>query len=187
MICPITGEVCLHDKKIHITEVEHNCVLYSVDVCHVCGDEIRKATLPKHMQGDITPTGGNQMPIITSATELLDLLTGTSPKLQPVIESNKKPCPRCGLTIDEFNLSGKFGCPTCYDHYRDEFMAVSINRQAGLEHVGKKPRHAIKKAKDQAEQLKVLKLLLAKAKELEQFEKVAEIKQQINDLMKEGK
>jgi protein arginine kinase activator len=186
MICPITGEVCLNEKKVHVTEIEKGQVVYTADLCHVCGDEIRKATLPKNMQGDITPAGGNHMPIITTATELLDLLTGKTTKPQPVIESTKNPCPRCGLTIDEFNLSGKFGCPTCYEHYRDEFIAVSINRQADCHHVGKSPKSAIKKAAEKVEQLKVLKLRLAKAKELEQFDKVAELKQQIKDLTKEG-
>ena len=122
------------------------------------------------------------MEIITSATQLLELLTG-KPSTQPVIESNAPPCPKCGLSIKEFNISGKFGCPYCYTHYKDEVKAISKRHQHSCQHVGKSPERRHKKYE---EQLKVLKLRLARARELERNDEVKQLKEEIANLIKDN-
>lgn len=122
------------------------------------------------------------MTLITTAESLLEILTGQN-QPKPVIESDSLPCPKCGLSIQQFNISGKFGCPYCYTHFRDEFLSLSTKHQHSYSHEGKQPQASIKKAKEYDEQVKLLKLRLAKAKELEKFDEAKKIKDELDKLI----
>lgn len=117
---------------------------------------------------------------ITNIAELFKILTGEVPV------SNREPCPKCGLTLAEFNRDGKFGCTHCYTHYREEFLAVTIPHQdGGCKHVGKRPQSPITAAKTFEENLKLLKLKMAKAREMENYEAANTYKKEIEELIKQ--
>lgn len=49
----------------------------------------------------------------------------------------KKVCPVCGTTLDDYERTGLVGCASCYDVFKDELL-VSIERiQGKVRHVGK--------------------------------------------------
>lgn len=55
-------------------------------------------------------------------------------------EGKKQPettCSCCGLTYRQFLKHGKFGCPKCYDTFREQLPPVFSKLQAGTTHTGK--------------------------------------------------
>lgn len=51
--------------------------------------------------------------------------------------AEKKVCPVCGTTYDDYERTGLLGCASCYDVFKDELL-VSIERiQGKVRHVGK--------------------------------------------------
>jgi protein-arginine kinase activator protein McsA len=156
MICPFSGEPCDNSKTI---------MSHGYHICDTC-----KIPQPKKES--------TMVKSINTPKDLIKLL-----KNKEVIVKSK--CPKCGLKIEEFNFTGKFGCAYCYEYYREEFIALAgpyHNQQDDLGdkflHVGKRPKHF----KSKEEEIKVLKLLIAKAKELENYELAAEYKAKLTSL-----
>jgi protein-arginine kinase activator protein McsA len=97
----------------------------------------------------------------------------------------KESCPKCGLSLYTFNLEGKFGCDECYKHYRDEFLSIvePLHHATGetIYHTGKRPGPFACGATFE-KKLMYLKLCLAKAVELEEFDKAAYYRDEIDKL-----
>jgi protein arginine kinase activator len=165
----------------HLTEVNEDG---SVEVCHLCakcGEQyIRdnegeiEVELPKKV--DLTH--------IKTPEELLSFLSN--------IRGNKatnerEPCV-CGTTVEDFEKTGRFGCAQCYEHFRDKLEEQVFPYHGASEHVGKRPVHQLrqKMLNDPVEKEKLLKLQYAKALELEQYEKAAEFKKELNALKAEN-
>lgn len=54
-----------------------------------------------------------------------------------VADAQKKVCPVCGTTYDDYERTGLLGCASCYDVFKDELL-LSIERiQGKVCHVGK--------------------------------------------------
>lgn len=111
------------------------------------------------------------MKFVKTVQQLVDLLSNNKSK------ENYPPCPNCGLTAIEFNKTNKFGCPSCYYHYNDNILGMIKNFQEDDHHIGKKPKNRIE------EKIKTLKLKIAKAKELEDYKKIAQLNVELNSLL----
>jgi protein-arginine kinase activator protein McsA len=97
----------------------------------------------------------------------------------------KESCPKCGLTLYVFNLEGKFGCDECYKHFREEFLGVAEPHHnvtgERIYHVGKRPGpNAFGTSFEK--KMMYLKLCLAKSVELEEFDKAAFYRDEIDKL-----
>lgn len=114
---------------------------------------------------------------IKTMQELFDLLSGKEDK------PKKEPCPSCGLSVKEFNETNKFGCPTCYDHFKDALLGCVKNFQDDDKHIGKKPQNE----EVTAEKVKLLKLQLVRAKEFEDYRKAAQIQAELNEIARRTK
>lgn len=103
----------------------------------------------------------------------------TSDELFSFLTENKasQPSCRCGMTEEEFKIHGRLGCPDCYDFFGKKIMKILKQYHGSTKHVGKIPK---KKSNNMSEDLKILKLQYAKALELEDFKKCAEIKKEID-------
>ena len=125
-------------------------------------------------------TKKNLKDIIIGLENLDNFLVGMH---QPV--NKKSPCSNCSLSLKEFNISGKFGCAQCYEHFKEEFEAIALPYHGSLEHCGKIPKNYFKRKidSDPKEKIKFLKLQLAKFVELEQYEKAAEVKKELDPLL----
>ncbi len=74
--------------------------------------------------------------------------------------------------------TGKFGCPNCYVHFAKQVQEQVFPYHGASEHLGKKPKK-LTEARLMAnpiEIIKVLKLRLARAIEVEDYEKAGELK-----------
>lgn len=95
------------------------------------------------------------------------------------------PCDHCGLTLHKFSNIGKFGCAYCYESFKDALQPILKRLHAGnTSHNGKIPERAggtihIRK------KLQELKNHLKELITQEEFEKAAQIRDEIRSLEKE--
>ncbi|NLP27233.1 MAG: excinuclease [Clostridia bacterium] len=92
-------------------------------------------------------------------------------------------CPTCGTTYAEFKKTGILGCNNCYNYFNSVIMPVVRRVQGNVEHLGKIPART---GKDIAgkRRLRSLKEELQKAILMEEYERAAELRDQIRDLQK---
>ena len=88
------------------------------------------------------------------------------------------------MTLEEFNGHGRFGCSECYSHFEIIMEKLVYPYHKARQHVGKSPKRemAEKLENDPVEKLKFLKLKYAKALELEEYEKLADLVKEIEDV-----
>ncbi len=92
-------------------------------------------------------------------------------------------CDNCGLTYQQFGKMGRFGCSKCYDNFGDlKPMLKRIHGSTG--HTGKVPKRAggtlrLKK------QISEMKEELQKCIHREEFERAAELRDEIKKLEQE--
>lgn len=90
-------------------------------------------------------------------------------------------CEKCGLTYGKFRQTGKFGCSNCYNSFREKLGPLFRTIHGHDSHVGKIPKKAgynvsTKKIIDE------LKTELDLAVNKEEFEKAAQIRDEIKNL-----
>lgn len=164
----------------HVTEINPNKSVDSVVMCSECGAQYINDIAPKGSSGsDMKMSKSNENgvdDIINSIEELKDFIFGTSMH-QPV--QSEKVC-KCGWTEKDFNKCGRMGCPECYNCFTNQMKSVVYPYHGSSSHCGKSPK---KKALVTPEdKLKLLKLQYAKALELEEYEKLRDLKRQIDEL-----
>lgn len=95
-------------------------------------------------------------------------------------------CPKCGLTYSQFKDTGKFGCEECYRTFNEKLDPVFRRVHSGnTSHKGKIPKRA---GQDLNEKKRVaqLKEELQRFIQEEEFEKAAEIRDEIRALENRG-
>ena len=97
-------------------------------------------------------------------------------------------CPQCGMTISAFNHQGRLGCDVCYDAFRQHLIPLIKRIQGSTSYEGRIPQRGAADLKLE-QQIKTLKNQLIQAVKEEQFEKAAQIRDEIKSLeqSKEGK
>ena len=95
-------------------------------------------------------------------------------------------CPTCGSTMNDIKKIGKVGCASCYDLFFNELMPTIRSIHGNTEHIGKRPvieyteNHEEKApADDKAKKLEQLRAELKKAIEDENFERAAQLRDEI--------
>jgi protein arginine kinase activator len=111
-------------------------------------------------------------------------------------------CGNCGLTYDDFRQVGQFACSHCYEEFEPYLEGLFRRVQGGTEHVGKAPgperpgrREAAKpvrpaepvKAPAPPSRLAQLREELAAAIAREEYERAAELRDEIRRSEKEGR
>jgi len=158
----------------HVTEINDGTV-ESVDLCSRCGHEYISS-----LENNKKPNGESDLTKIQTPEDLLGFIASLATKKKP----SHEPCPLCGTTLEAFDQAGRFGCPGCYDHFNLLMEKVVFPYHGASEHVGKRPKHAAERRidEDPAEKVKLLKLRLAQAVELEEYERAAIIHEEIKQL-----
>ncbi len=100
----------------------------------------------------------------------------------PVKDAQAK-CPNCGLTFEEFQSSGRLGCPHDYETFKANLIPMIERVQSGLRHVGKAPRDVGRIYEREQEVVRMQKELDS-AVACEDYEKAAEIRDRIHELRK---
>ena len=107
---------------------------------------------------------------------------------QPFVQKNMTAhdaCPMCGMTAGEFRRVGRVGCSNCYSYFA-EYMPGLIQRIHGnSRHTGKVPVRGEAKLAEKQKNVQ-LRQALQQAISEEQFERAAELRDEIRRLEQES-
>lgn len=90
-------------------------------------------------------------------------------------------CRNCGTTLADFKRDGRLGCSECYNQFRRNIIPVLRQVHGNVTHAGDVPREADEQTQRRRE-LEKLRGELQKAVEGEDFERAAQLRDQINAL-----
>ncbi len=90
-------------------------------------------------------------------------------------------CERCGFTPAEFKKLGRFGCPACYEAFRNLVDPMLENMHNGISHTGKVPTRALER-RSVYDRLTRLEIDLTEAIKSERYEDAARARDEINQV-----
>lgn len=96
------------------------------------------------------------------------------------------PCSFCGLQFDEFRKTGRLGCPQCYESFEVSLKSLLRRLHGGVQHLGKVYLPPDPSQAQRTERLAGLRRKLNRAVESEDFERAAEIRDEIQALEAAG-
>ena len=88
-------------------------------------------------------------------------------------------CSFCGLELADFRESGRFGCPHCYTSFESGLRGLLRRIHGSTQHVGKVYLAADPTAVERSRRIEALERKLQRAVNSEDFERAAEIRDQI--------
>ena len=91
-------------------------------------------------------------------------------------------CSFCGLTFSDFSKTGRLGCPECYETYASHLQKLLRQVHGGTQHVGKVYLPPDPTASEVERRLGGLRRKLDRAVESEDFERAAELRDEIRSL-----
>ena len=91
-------------------------------------------------------------------------------------------CTFCGITFAQFREAGRLGCPHCYTTFEDHLRVLLRRIHGGTQHVGKVYLPPDPSASEMERRLEGLRRKLHRAVEAEDFERAAELRDQIRAL-----
>lgn len=96
-------------------------------------------------------------------------------------------CRSCGSTLNDIKNTGKVGCASCYDTFFDDLLPIIRKVHGNTRHLGKQPGALEYTTEEEpaASKLDTLKAELKKAIEDENFERAAQLRDEIKE--QEGK
>ncbi len=163
-------------------------------ICQICNQ--REATL------FITRTLNGQKTQITVCKQcaaesgivkidLNNLLAGLAAfsQEQEKVQEDAVTCPGCGMTLEEFNHTGRMGCSQCYQSFREPMDHLLHRIHGHVRHTGKHPGQVGAEAKGTAPreaEMKQLKNELNVAIQEEAYELAAELRDRIRELERQG-
>ncbi len=90
-------------------------------------------------------------------------------------------CPECELTYAAFRARGRFGCPACYEAFRSGVDPLLEKIHGSTQHIGKVPIR-LAATLEAAEKLRGLRTDLDSAVASEEYERAAELRDEIKQL-----
>ncbi|MBQ3265866.1 MAG: UvrB/UvrC motif-containing protein [Ruminococcus sp.] len=96
-------------------------------------------------------------------------------------------CKSCGSTLNDIKRTGKVGCADCYDTFFSELLPTIRSVHGNTEHKGKCPdavEYAVseEQTEEKSDKIAQLKAQLKKAIESENFERAAQLRDEIKGL-----
>jgi len=160
--CPFTGTPCSSPKVYHITDILGK----EVKQMHFCQNCFLNQYKSK----------------MHEVISFINCLISEKEKLL------SKKC-KCGWGLEDMAKIERIGCPECYETFKEELMPMIHKCQNGeTHHIGKKPSNyeQLIEAKQQKlnveEQIQTLRLKMAKAIEIENYEVAGVLKKKIEEL-----
>lgn len=167
MLCPECGK---RPATLHFTKII-NGKKSEYHLCEVCAQE-KEEQLPGNENG----FSFHQL-----LSGLLNFDISTEASADTSIQQQVVRCNTCGLTYKQFGKLGRFGCSDCYDTFQ-EYLDPMFRRMHGHTiHRGKVPTRT-KGALKIRRELDVLKSQLEQLINSEEFEKAAQVRDQIREL-----
>lgn len=159
-LCDVCGEA---EGVFHLTQVE-NDEMRTQHLCPRCAEE-------KGMNVSVGPP----------STPLHDFLAhmGDEPK---VAESVPEGCPFCGMQFQDFRELGRLGCPQCYTTFEGYLRGLLRRVHGSTVHIGKVYLPPDPTVSDMEKRLETLRRKLKRTIALEDFERAAELRDEIRGL-----
>lgn len=161
MVCDNCHE---HEAEIHLTQIVNN----EMTTLHLCA----RCAAEKGVQA-ATPA---QLPLTGFLAQMGKGLGGD------VEAGAGGPCSFCGTTVEDFRRTGRLGCPHCYSVYEPQLRGILRRIHGSTQHVGKVYLPPEAEEADRTARLTGLRRKLQRAIEAEDFERAAQIRDQIRAL-----
>ena len=149
---------CDSQATVHLTQIL-NGQMHKMDLCESCAQE-KGVTNPDNLS-------------IGSLLEQNDT-KGFSGAAAMTCES-------CGTTHQDFKKGGRLGCEACYHVFRPVLEPLLDGMHAGVKHLGKVPSRSVEQ-KSSDDEIQYLQNELQRAVEEENFEKAAELRDQLKKI-----
>lgn len=147
----------------------------NLSLCSECAKKIADSVMPNHshIYDDIG--------LGSLASALFNMAGSVSGMNQPEILKAVDKCPSCGMTYEIFASKGKLGCSECYKTFHDRMLRPLKQIHGTYEHVGKIPNRAGVNLRT-TKTLDILKAKLDEAIHNQEFERAAEIRDEIKKI-----
>jgi len=159
MLCDDCGE---NEAILHVTKIENN----QMNTYHLCeGCASAKGLEAGGAAGDYP---------LTDFLEQVGRATGSA--------AAPGPCPYCGMRLEEFKKLGRLGCPQCYVAFEPHLATLLRRLHGATQHLGKVYLPPDPTRAQQQERLAGLRRKLDRAVQSEDFERAAQLRDQIRSL-----
>jgi protein arginine kinase activator len=160
------------------------------DLCDNCGSKPATVNLTQiennemssyHLCEDCAAQKGLEATTEPSSSPLPDFLAqiGDEPREE---EDSDNECSFCRLTFAAFRETGRLGCPHCYETFEAHLRRLLRRVHGGTKHVGKIYLPPDPTVSEIEKQMEALRRRLNRAVEAEDFERAAELRDQIRSL-----
>lgn len=167
MLCDICKE---RESVISYTRVNDN-EIEEVHLCEVCAEEKFKKDFKGYQ---------NIIPQLENVLKNIFQFTANSSQ-----EEDDISCEYCGRTFSELKRTGSLGCPKCYHTFSKEIKKYLSALNINLKYRGKIPKNADKYL-SYSRKLEDLREKLDLAINLEEYEKAAELRDEIKKLKEDA-
>ena len=165
MLCQICGK---NPATVHFTEI-HDNKMSELHVCDRCAEE-------KGMQGSAKK---HKFDIADLLAGMVDGMTSTEEERVGHVQ-----CPRCGMAYSAFKETGRLGCGECYNAFQFQLRPLLRRIHGDTRHKGKAPARDGARV-TLARQVQRLYDELQRAVAREEFERAAEVRDEIQRLEKQ--
>jgi len=108
------------------------------------------------------------------------------------LAERKQLCKKCGISLEEIFSTGKVGCASCYDEFKEKLLPAIERMHGTTKHRGSAPKSSALKVVDSKNKLVVRKVSLIDKKnrelkeaiEKQEFERAAVLRDEIKELNK---
>ncbi len=152
-----------HDAVVHLTQIVDDEMSTS-HLCEECAAEQGLEPTPEAVNFPLT-----------------DFLAQMGEE-QEESTANLGTCDFCGLSFQDFRDSGRLGCPQCYSTFEPHLRNLLRRIHGGTKHVGKVYLPPDPSATEMEKRLETLRRRLERAVASEDFERAAELRDEIRDL-----
>ena len=152
------------DAVVHLTQIVNN-EMSTHHLCHKCAAE-------KGLQGSEDP----------SSNHLLALIDKVSSGLPDASHMEATQCGFCDLTFGEFRKTTRLGCPQCYEAFGSQLPQLLRRIHGSDSHTGKIYLPPDPSASEMEKRLEGLRRKLERAVQVEDFERAADLRDEIDSL-----
>lgn len=174
--------LCSKPATVHFTQIYNNKV-HKVDLCEACANAKGVTDPGSFSLSDLLAKGGAGL--TEEINKEIAAITGSDAAVGIPLIADSAPsglsCPRCGFTQAEFKKQGRFGCPHCYETFKEVLSPLLADMHKGTTHIGKVPRHAVAR-KTYHDRITKLETTLADAIKAERYEDAARYRDEISQV-----
>jgi len=157
-------EHCGEDAVVHFTQITGG-EMKVMHLCQPCAAEKGLETTPP-----------------APSFQLANLLAQMGPTQESDLSAAEGSCAFCGLELADFREAGRFGCPECYTSFETGVRGLLRRIHGSTQHVGKVYLNSDPTAVDRRQRLVALQKKLDRAVATEDFERAAELRDEIQTL-----